>query len=441
MKTKLFFLYFILSCVLFTTFSSLDLFAQSSQFSGTTPSELIGQITDQQGTPIPNAVVQAKALEPSPSTPQQQSEYRTTTDSQGNFTLKLNQGRYQTIVSADGFQSYQSEVVISAVTQSLKAALSVAPITSVVTVSAARVEQRLDELPSSVTVLNSRDVLQAGAQTIDDLLRQVPGFSIFRRSSSVVANPTTQGVSLRGAGATGASRTLVLADGIPLNDAFGGWVYWDRVPRAAVEQVEIVRGGTSDLYGSDALSGVISLTTQPANRRLSFEASYGSLQTADTSFFAGHQFNRWGLSVTGEAYRTDGYFILAPEIRGTADERAASQHRVLTLRTERFFGNNRENRIFARGSLFDEDRKNGTQLQRNDTAHESIAVGGNFRTPDGSNWQSVIYANQQRFHQTFTAVAANRNSENLTRVQAVPSRDLGLSFNWSRSFADRQLIV
>jgi outer membrane cobalamin receptor len=77
-----------------------------------------------------------------------------------------------------------------------------------------------------------------------------------------VANPTTQGVSLRGAGASGSSRTLVLSDGLPLNDPFGGWVYWDRIPRASIDHIEVVRGGSSDLYGSDALSGVINVISR-----------------------------------------------------------------------------------------------------------------------------------------------------------------------------------
>ncbi|MFN0122419.1 MAG: TonB-dependent receptor plug domain-containing protein, partial [Blastocatellia bacterium] len=130
-----------------------------------------------------------------------------------------------------------------------------------VNITAARTRLPVDETPASVTILDAGAATRAAAQTTDDLLRQVPGFSNFRRSSSSVANPTTQGVSLRGAGASGASRTLILVDGIPLNDAFGGWVYWDRVPRQSIEQLEIVRGGASDLYGSDALSGVINLVT------------------------------------------------------------------------------------------------------------------------------------------------------------------------------------
>jgi len=65
-------------------------------------------------------------------------------------------------------------------------------------------------------------------------------------------------------GASGASRAVVLVDGFPLNDPFGGWVYWDRVPRSAVSQVEVLRGGASNLYGSSALSGAVNIITRSA---------------------------------------------------------------------------------------------------------------------------------------------------------------------------------
>ena len=55
--------------------------------------------------------------------------------------------------------------------------------------------------------------------------------------NSHIAQPTTQGVSLRGIGPSGQSRTLVLLDGVPFNDPFGGWVYWTRVPLMAVDQI------------------------------------------------------------------------------------------------------------------------------------------------------------------------------------------------------------
>jgi outer membrane receptor protein involved in Fe transport len=88
---------------------------------------------------------------------------------------------------------------------------------------------------------------------LDDALRQVPGLTLFRRTSSRTANPTTQGINLRGIGGSGTSRAAVLFDGISLNDAFGGWTYWSRVPQIAVEQIEVLRGGASALYGTGAL--------------------------------------------------------------------------------------------------------------------------------------------------------------------------------------------
>lgn len=413
--------------------------AQTASSSSTAATgRLVGRLTAPDGRPLAGAQLTVQRL------PADAMAIHLLTDSEGDFSLALDAGRYRVSIAATGFLTTQDDIEIkAAATTSLARVLPLAPLLQAVTVSAERIERRLDQLPASITVLDAHDVVQAGAQTVDDLLRQVPGFSTFRRTSSVVANPTTQGVSLRGAGATGASRTLVLADGVPLNDAFGGWVYWDRVPRAAIEQIEIVRGGNSDLYGSDALSGVISLTSRPASGHMDFEASYGTRRTADTTFFAGQRFGRWGVALAGEAYRTDGYFILAPELRGTADAEAASKHRALTLRLERHFGAEvkGENVIFARGTLFDEDRKNGTRVQRNDTASESLAVGVRFKTSDDSLWQAILYANRQRYHQNFTAVAANRNSETLTREQGVPSRDLGLSLNWSRPFGARHLLL
>ena len=69
--------------------------------------------------------------------------------------------------------------------------------------------------------------------------------------------------------ASGASRTLVVADGVPLNDPFGAWVYWDRVPVAALQRVDVIRGGSSDLHGNDALGGVIRLSTRTSAGRRS----------------------------------------------------------------------------------------------------------------------------------------------------------------------------
>ena len=126
-----------------------------------------------------------------------------------------------------------------------------------VVVSAARAEVRLSDTPGSNVLLSTTDVAAAPALRVDDVLREVPGFSLFRRSGSRTANASSQGVSLRGLGGSAASRALVLVDGISLVDPFGGWVTWDRLPSASIATVEVVRGGASNLYGSDAMGGVV----------------------------------------------------------------------------------------------------------------------------------------------------------------------------------------
>ena len=86
----------------------------------------------------------------------------------------------------------------------------------------------------------------------------------------------------------------MLEDGLPLIDAFGGWVYWDRVPRASLASVEVFRGGASNLYGSDALGGVVQfITRQPERPAFSLETSYGNERTPDLSFWTGTRVGHW----------------------------------------------------------------------------------------------------------------------------------------------------
>ena len=193
-----------------------------------------------------------------------------TTSADGTFSFEAT-GEGRLVVTAPGFAEVEGRWSATAAEPLV---LVLRPARSEeVTVTAGRTETRLGDTAESVVVLGRADIAASAALTLDDTLRQVPGFSLFRRSGSRVANPTSQGASLRGVGPSGASRTLVLLDGVPLNDAFGGWVYWSRVPRAAIERVEVLEGGASDLYGSAALGGVVQALgrtdeTAVARRRL-----------------------------------------------------------------------------------------------------------------------------------------------------------------------------
>lgn len=308
------------------------------------------------------------------------------------------------------------------------------PVQDEITVTATRTEQRLGETAASVVVLSAEEVASTAAQTVDDALRQVPGFSLFRRSGSRYANPTAQGVSLRGLGASGASRAVVLADGIPLNDPFGGWVYWSRVPRTALDRVEVMRGAASDLYGSGALAGAVQLFRRPAlPGQLLAEVSYGERETPEGSVFASHGNERWGVSLGAEGFATDGYVAIDPRERGPVDTAVASRHSTVDLTVERRTVGGA--RLFLRGSHFDEERDNGTRRQNNDTEIRQWSLGAEGALPrwDGGSYWLRAYAGDQDFRQGFTAVAADRASERLTRSQEVPADSRGLSTQVSRA--------
>jgi outer membrane receptor protein involved in Fe transport len=310
-----------------------------------------------------------------------------------------------------------------------------------ITVTAARGETRVADTPASVALLQEAALRVTAAPFPDDALRQVVGFSLFRRTGSRAANPTAQGVSLRGLGASGASRALVLADGLPLNDPFGGWVYWARLPRLGLERLEVLRGGAADLYGSGALGGVVQLVSRGAREGPALEAqlSAGDSATFDGALSARAAAGDWAGRVSGEAYTTRGYVPVAEASRGAVDGAAASRHLALDLALERRASG--DGRVFLRGQAYAEDRDNGTPLQTNDTRMALAAIGVEWGSPPRGRASLRAWAETQLFHQAFSAVSADRSREDLTRTQRVPADALGLQAQWTRPLGARQRLL
>ncbi len=293
----------------------------------------------------------------------------------------------------------------------------------------------VESQPDAVVVTDTQ-LEQWGAVTTDDKLRQVPGFSLLRRSGSQTANPTSQGVSLRGLGASGASRALVLADGIPINDPFGGWIYWARIPQASLDQVQLVPGGVSALYGNDALGGVINLETRSAVQTAAdIEGSYGNENAPFGSGWGSLRFGQWAVVASGEGFRTDGYIDVPQQFRGTVDTPVNEQYGSGNLRLERLFGD--RGRMFLNGTIYGEDRNNGTPLQINDTTIRQLAFGTDYNSAAAGLFTLRLYGGTQNYHQTFSSIAADRNSESLTNVQNVPVQQMGLIGQWSKQVASR----
>jgi outer membrane receptor protein involved in Fe transport len=271
---------------------------------------------------------------------------------------------------------------------------------------------------------------------LDDALTSVPGFTLFRRTSSLGANPTTQGVSLRGIAGSGASRALVTLDGVPQNDPFGGWVIWTGLPPETIASAAVVRGAGSGAYGSGALTGVVALQSpgtigggiegdiEGGELGYARAAGLAEIDTGPTS--------RLFLDATGE--RSNGW-IPVVQGRGAAD-------RPLTLRD------------WSAGQRFTTDLGGGVALServagyQEDRGAGSIFAGSTAEGAQGSvtlvkqpsegalGWRLQAWASGSNLVNTSASVAANRNTATLADDQfETPAYGVGFNAAVRRSDA------
>ncbi len=261
---------------------------------------------------------------------------------------------------------------------------------------------------------------------LDEVLATVPGVSLFRRNSSLGANPTTQGVSLRGIAGSAASRALVTLDGVPQNDPFGGWVIWSGIAPDRVQAVTVVRGAGAGPYGAGALTGTIDLAARTAALGgVTAEGSVGSLDDRQGEALASGRVGAADVfaSLAGES--TAGYIPVRAR-RGAADQ-------PLTLNdwsgAAGAAGDIGVGTLSARASGYQEDRGSGL------VGAESRARGGQAsltlaRAPTAAalGYRLQAWASSSDLLNTSVSVAANRASTTPANDQyATPATGYGLN--------------
>ena len=304
------------------------------------------------------------------------------------------------------------------------------PVTEQIIVTATRSSLDLPATANTLYSLTTQQLNDYPATELDDKLRQQAGFELYRRSSSRVQNPTSQGISLRGLGSTAASRTLVLSDNAPLNDPFGGWIHWDEIPAEAIDAVTIATGGGSDLYGSSALGGVIDVVpAHPTAPRLDLNALGGGQSTSSYGLRADATHNRWAQLLAADAYRTAGYVPTAPSIAGPVDTPANVHSESARSETDRVFnmGSPTSNRAFLVGNLLNEARGNGSALTNNSTRLWRYLAGDDWSATPNITGRARLFGSDEAYRQTFSSINAPRTVETLTRLQHVRTQELGAS--------------
>ena len=139
-----------------------------------------------------------------------------------------------------------------------------------VVITATKTEQEILDVPQHVTVITAEDIEKSGVRDVAQILNRQAGLTVEDYGSLGAVQ------SLRMRGST-TEQVLVLLDGVRLNNAQSGTVDLSLVPVNNIERIEIVRGGTSALYGSDAVGGVVNIITRKeADGKLKFRVENGS---------------------------------------------------------------------------------------------------------------------------------------------------------------------
>ncbi|MCW3798199.1 TonB-dependent receptor [Sphingomonas sp. BN140010] len=272
-------------------------------------------------------------------------------------------------------------------------------------------------------VIDARELAETPATGLDQLLTGLAGVQLFRRSDARSANPTSQGVTLRALGGNAASRTLLVLDGVPQVDPFGGWVPWPAYDPAGLAEVRVTRGGGSVTAGPGALAGVVELTSR-ADLGLRGEAEAGSRESFNAAVGAGMKTGGGLLTVSAQAARGDGFMPVVAEDRGPADRRAPYRNAAARLRWVAPVGGEAE--LQAGLSAFTDHRTRGLAFTGNkaDGADASLRLVGRGALP----FALLAYGQWRGFENSSASVTAGRTEARRSALQYdVPSRAFGSS--------------
>ncbi|MET0270633.1 MAG: TonB-dependent receptor [Sphingomonas sp.] len=259
---------------------------------------------------------------------------------------------------------------------------------------------------------------------LEDVLRDVAGFAQYRRSDSRSAHPTSQGATLRGLGGNASSRALVVLDGVPQIDPFGGWVSFAAYDPERLGRVRVTRGGGSGVYGSGALGGTIELESALPSELAGVRgrAAYGSRDAVDAGAGLAGRLGAGFGSVAMAYARGDGFVPVTAATRGPVDRPARYAQASLALRGVVPIGPDTE--LQASGLGFLDERTRGLAFtgNRNLGADASIRLVGRGRW----GWEALTYLQLRAFRSDFASVNAARTTVTQSLDQyEVPATGVG----------------
>ena len=258
----------------------------------------VGHVQDMSGAALPGATIFVHNLSTGLQTASR-------ADAHGAFLLELREGRYRITAAMTDFEPSSTEVALPIGRgESVVLRLRVAILTQSVVVSGSRDEELADYSVARVEVISRNQLVDSGYERVSDVLAEESGIVTRSGSSGGRSETQIQGIDTR--------QSLVLLDGYPVVGARGvkrGILNMDRQSTNRLDRIEIMKGASSALYGSDAIGGVINMITREPRDRFdaNLATSGGSIGSFDLRGDTGFLADRWSGFFSAERHQRDGY--------------------------------------------------------------------------------------------------------------------------------------
>lgn len=305
-----------------------------------------------------------------------------------------------------------------------------------ITVVGEPLAQPLGDRAYSITSITPAMLANDPSQRLENALRLVPGLQQFRRSDARSANPTSQGVTLRGLGGNASSRALLILDGVPQSDPFGGWISFPGYDAINLAAVRVRRGGGTGGDGPGALAGTIELDSAgitSGQSNIFGDLAYGSRNAIEANIGTSQSLGAGGLAFSAQYARGDGFIPVIARQRGAVDRAAPYEQLGMNLRLVAPIDEDTE--LQANARAFTDQRERGFAFSDNSNqgADASIRLVGRGALP----WSALAYVQLRSFSSSFAAISADRATASRTLDQFnVPSTGLGARIELRPKIAD-----
>ena len=275
-----------------------------------------------------------------------------------------------------------------------------------------------------VTIIGRDRIEQSASGRLEDVLRDVAGLQGFRRADSRSANVTSQSITLRGLGGNASSRALLILDGVPQTDPFGGWVSFPVYATDRLGRIKVTRGGGSGLFGPGALAGTVELDSAAPDQLAPIEAAlaYGSRDSLDARGSVAVQRRGAFLTASASFARGDGFIPIVADDRGPIDRPSPYRQASRAARAVIALGASTE--LQANLSTFDDRRERGLP----NTDNRGSGTDGSLRLVGrgATGWSLLVYGQQRRFSSQSASIDDARTTATLVNDQyRVPSYGWG----------------